>query len=129
MPRGARRCMKCGAKVFFEQDVDPAEAARNERLRVVRKHGLSEMQKGILSAASGDAQEITVCGHDEKAEGEVNSGGQRFYGNEAVAAVAALAGSGLISRHGDDCFRLTAEGRKLARTLEAEPRAEPVGDA
>jgi len=120
--------MKCGAQVFVVQGVDLAEAARNERERLMRKYKLSEMQKRILSAAA-TAQMIFVCGNDAKAEGEVKSGDERFHGNEAVAAVAALAGPGLISPHGDDCFRLTQDGTKLAITLLAELATEPVRDA
>ena len=58
------------------------------------------------------------------AEGEVKSGDQRFYGDEAVAAVAALAGPGLIARHGEDCFRLTPDGKELVRTIQGEPVGE-----
>ena len=125
LPQGARRCMKCGAKIFVVQAVDPAEAERNARVRLLRKYDLSEMQKEILAAAMGGSKEITVCGNDSKAEGEVKSGDQRFYGDEAVAAVAALAGPGLIALHGEDCFRLTPDGTKLVKTIQAEP----VGDA
>jgi len=120
--------MKCGAQVFVVQDVDPAEVARNERERLVRKYNLSEVHKNILSAAAGGSKEIAVCGNDSKAEGEVKSGDQRFYGDEAVAAVAGLAGTGLISPHGEDCFRLTSDGIKLVETIQAET-AEAVGDA
>ena len=125
LPQGARRCLKCGAQVFVVQEVDPAEAARNERERLLRKYNLSETQTNVLSAAAEDSKEITVCGTDSKAEGEVKSGNQRFYGDEAVAAVAALAGLGLIAPHSEDCFRLTPDGTKLLKTI----RAEPVGDA
>ena len=122
LPLGARRCMKCGAQVFAVERVGPAEAARNERERLLRKYKLSEIQKRILSAAA-KAQEIFVCGNDESAEGEVKSGDERFYGNEAVmalAALAGLAGPGLISPHGEDCYRLTDDGTKLALSLQAE---------
>ena len=132
LPRGAQRCMKCGAQVFLVQGVDSAEAVRNERERLLQKYKLNEMQKRILSAAAS-AQEIFVCGKDSTSEGEVKSGEERFHGNEAVAAVAALAGPGLILPHGEDCFRLTQDGAKLAQTLSAEPpakpAAKPVGDA
>ena len=110
------------------QDVDPAEAARNERERLLRKYNLSEMQKNILAAAAaaaaGAKREITVLGNNRKAQSEVKSGDQRFYGNEAVEAIAALAGPGLISPHGEDCFRLTLEGAKLVATFQAEPVGE-----
>lgn len=129
LPQGARRCLKCGAQVFVVQDVDSAEAARNERVRLLRKYNLSAMQKDILSAAAEGSKEITVCGTDSKAEGEVKSGDQRFYGDEAVAAVAALAGPGLIAPDGEDCFRLSPDGTKLVKTIQAEPAVEPVGDA
>ena len=120
LPEGAQRCMKCGAKVFVVQAVDPAEAARNERERLLRKYNLSEMQKNILAAAVSGSREIIVCGNDSNAEGEVKSGAQRFYGDEAVAAVAALAGPGLIEPHGEDCFRLTNNGTDLVKTMQAE---------
>ena len=58
LPLGARRCMKCGAQVFVVQGVDLAEAARNERERLMRKYKLSEMQKRILSAAATAPQLI-----------------------------------------------------------------------
>lgn len=121
MPQGSRRCLKCGAKIFVVQEVDPAEAARNERVRLLRRYNLTEVQKDILIASTGGSKEITVCGTDARAEGEVKSGDQRFYGDEAVAAVAALAGPGLIALHGEDCFRLTSEGTRLVKTIQAEP--------
>ena len=52
LPQGARRCLKCGAQVFVVQEVDPAEAARNERERLLRKYNLSETQTNVLSAAT-----------------------------------------------------------------------------
>ena len=124
LPQGGRRCLKCGAQIFVVQDVDPFEAARNERVRLLRKYNLSEMQKNILTAAGDGPKEITVCGTDNKAEGEVKSGEQRFYGDEAVAAVAALAGPGLIASDGEDCFRLTPDGTNLIKTIQAEPVGE-----
>lgn len=120
IPGNARRCMQCGAQVFVAQTVDPAEAARTERDRLLRKYKLSDVQTEILCAAAAGEQgnrEIFVCGVDRQADGEVKSGGQRFGGNEAVAAVAGLAGPGLIVPDGEDCFRLTAAGTKLAATL------------
>jgi hypothetical protein len=125
LPQGSRRCLKCGAQVFVAQDVGPAEAARNARERLLRKYNLSEMQTNVLSAAADNSKEITVCGADSKAEGEVKSGNQRFYGDEAVAAVAALAGLGLIAPHSEDSFRLTPDGTKFLKMIHAEP----VGDA
>ncbi len=122
LPHGARRCLRCGAQVFVAREASPNEAARNERERLLRKYDLSETQKSILSAAAEvDAKEITVCGAEKGAEGEVKSGKQRFYGNEAVAALAGLAGPGLVSPHGEDRFTLTPEGLKLVETLKAEP--------
>jgi len=121
--------MKCGAMVFVVQELDPAEAARNERVRLLRKYKLTDTQKDILVASQGGSKQITVCGHDARAEGEVKSGDQRFYGDEAVAAVAALAGPGLIAAHGEDCFRLTPEGTRLVKAIQAEPEADKVREA
>ena len=129
LPHGARRCMKCGAKIFVVEEVDPAEAARQDRARLLRKYNLSKMQKNILAAAVEGSKQITVLGNDTQAEGEVKSGEQRFYGDEAVAAVAALAGPGLIAPHGEDCFRLTSEGTNVVKTMQAEQKVEKVGKA
>jgi len=126
LPVGARRCMKCGAQVFVVQDVDPAEAARNARERLLRKYSLDAVQAEILGAALTGSREITVCGNDSKAEGEVKSGDTRFYGDEAVAGVAGLAGHGLIKPDGEDCFRLTDDGTHLAKTIQSEPAARPA---
>jgi len=119
IPGNARRCMQCGAQIFVAQTVDPADAVRMERERLLRKYKLNEIQMAILSAAAGaeDDQDIYVCGRGQQVDGEVKSGGKRFEGNEAVAAVAGLAGPGLISPHGEDCFRLTSDGTRLAKSL------------
>lgn len=117
----AKRCMKCGALLFVAPTFNEEESARLERERLVRKYKLNEIQKQILAAAIGDDQtlDIFVLGCGGKLDGEVKSGVTRFQGNDAVAAVAALAAPGLISPYGADCFRLTADGAKLARTLAA----------
>jgi len=116
--------MQCGAQIFVVQTVDPADAARMDRERLLRKYKLNKIQLAILSAAAGAEgdQDIYVCGSGQRVVGEVKSGGKRFEGNEAVAAVAGLAGPGLISPHGDDCFRLTLSGARLAKSLH-EPES------
>jgi hypothetical protein len=114
--------MQCGAQVYVVQKDDPAEAARAERDRLLRKYKLSEVQTSILCAVArseGGGRDIFVCGGDQLVVGEVKAGGQRFEGNDAVVAVAGLAGPGLIAPHGEDCFRLTADGERLAKTLAA----------
>ena len=88
----------------------------------MRLYDLSEIQTEILLAADG--REILVLGNQQREEGEVKAGDHRFEGNEAVAAVAGLAGLKLISPEGEDSFRLTAAGTKLAQTLDSRPAVE-----
>jgi hypothetical protein len=124
LPQGARRCARCGAQAFVAQQLDPAESARSERKRLFRKYKLTEIQARILAAAFGGKDEIIVCGDRTPAEGEVKAGGERFYGDDAVVAVATLVGPGLVSPNGGDAFRLTADGTKLAEALAAEAQVE-----
>jgi len=112
--------MRCGALVSVKAKNDPKESARLDRERLLRKHNLSDMQKQILAAAVSGGDQIFVVGTNSGTEGEVKAGDQRFYGNEAVVAVATLVGPGLISPQGDDCFRLTSDGSRLAQTLEVK---------
>ena len=121
LARDARRCSSCGAQVFVTVRSDPQVTASKERERLLRKYALSEIQQQILTAAMAAGDEIFVVGKGKLEEGEVKSGDQRFYGDEAVMAVAALAGPGLISSQGEDCFRLTPDGTRVAKTLQTEP--------
>lgn len=123
MPAGAGRCMKCGAKNVVTDEVSPAEQLRQKRERILRKYNLTEVQKNILFAAGKSSKEIVVCGADRQNEGEVKAGDLRFYGNEAVAAVAVFVASRLIEPRGGDCFRVTPEGDKLIRVIDGEPTA------
>lgn len=123
LPPGARRCMKCGAKVFVAEAVSPAEQLRQKRDRILKKYNLSDVQRNILFAAGAGSREIVVCATDQRNEGEVKAGDQRFYGNDAVAAVAAFVAARLIEPKGEDCFRLTADGDKLIRVINGEPAA------
>ena len=87
---------------------DPAESPP--------QYDLTEMQKRILSAArKGDP--IFVYRLPGPQEGEVKSGGERFFGNEAVTAVATLIAPGLVAAVEADCFELTALGQQLAESL------------
>lgn len=123
MPTGARRCMKCGAQIFAAEQLSPAEALRAKRDRILRKYDLTDVQKEILTAAGKGSKEIAVCGTNQQDEGEIKAGDQRFYGNEAVATVAAFVAARLIEPNGEDCFRLTAEGERLIGVLNGEPAA------
>ena len=125
LPGRARRCIRCGAQVFVAPEVDPQAEARVKRERLLRKYGLNEIQTAILAAASTGTRSIFVVGSDTVGEGEVKSGDQRFYGNDAVMAIAALAGPGLIAPQGDDCFRLTDAGERLVKALDETSAAEP----
>ncbi len=123
MPPGAGRCMKCGAKVFVAEQVSPAEQLRQKRERILRKYNLTDVQKDILFAAGKGSKEIVVCGMDRQNEGEIKAGDQRFYGNDAVATVAAFVASRLIEPKGGASFRLTGDGERLIRVIDGEPTA------
>ena len=117
MAAKAVRCMQCGNRVVREERVDPAQAAAAKLDRLVRRYRLSDMQKEIILAASDAHADIFVCGSDGKTEGEVKAGLQRFYGDEAVVAIAGLAAPGLIAPHGEDRFELTKSGLELIAAL------------
>jgi hypothetical protein len=120
MAAKAVRCMQCGNRVVREERMDPAQAAAAKRDRLVRRYGLSEMQREILLAAADARADIFVCGSDGKTEGEVKAGVQRFYGDEAVVAIAALAAPGLIAPHGEDRFELTKSAQELIDALRGD---------
>ena len=85
------------------------------------------MQQEILLAAwRRNRGPIYVCGKNGGAEGEVKSGDERFYGNEAVVAIAGLIAPGLIVGVGDDCFTLTDDGARLAVMLNAPAVSRPT---
>ena len=109
----AVRCMQCGTRVIREEEKDAAQEALEKRQKLVRRYALNDTQKEILAAAAADDGSIFVCGSDGNTEGEVKAGQQRFYGNDAVAAIAALVVPGLISPLGGDRFGVTDAGREL----------------
>jgi hypothetical protein len=81
---------------------------------------LSDIQKQILMAAQQGQvgqKSIYVMGTQGAADGEVKSGNQRFFGNDAVAAVVALLAPGLIEPVAEDAFELTETGLHSAVNL------------
>ena len=96
--------------------VEPATKA------VVKKknwfeYDLNDLQKQILAAAAKGIV-IFVYGGDGKTEGEVKAGAERFYGNDAVEAVARLVEPGLLKKSEDDSYELTDDGACLAASLK-----------
>lgn len=117
LPPRLRRCLACGARIHVEEPVEPKA---QEEPRAAQ--AFTEMQREILLASwRKNRGPIYVCGTSRSAEGEVKSGGQRFYGNDALVAIAGLAAPGLIVNVGDDCFTLTDDGARLAVRLAAGP--------
>lgn len=84
--------------------------------RPVPDYDLSEIQRRILSAAQ-EGGPIFVYRLPGPGEGEVKSGTERFFGDDAVTAVATLIAPGLVAETGDDCFELTHAGLQLAASL------------
>ena len=133
LPAGSARCLKCGnrtkpgarGRVLSAANrlepqlplVTAPRAARNP----TPSPELSEIQREILIAAqqgSVGMKSIYVMGTKKgDADGEVKSGNQRFFGNEAVAAVVALLGPGLIEPIAEDAFELTETGLHSAVNL------------
>jgi hypothetical protein len=121
-----RRCLNCGTRIHVEE---PAESGAQEEPRATQavvapdiERGFTEIQRQILLASwRRNRGPIYVCGTSRSAEGEVKSGGQRFYGNDALVAIAGLVAPGLIVDVGDDCFTLTDDGARLAVRLASRP--------
>ena len=116
----APRCPGCGNRLFFASPTDaknetespPAVPAPDP----LAEHDLSEIQKRILSAAV-ESGAIFVYRIPGPGEGEVKSGSERFFGDEAVTAVATLIAPGLVAAVGEDRFELTRAGLRLAGQL------------
>lgn len=133
------RCFACGARVTRSaikktNAIDlPAIVSKNKKAvtswlveppdkTVVKKKrlwkfDLNDMQKQILAAAATGVV-IFVYGGEGRIEGEVKVGEERFYGNEAVDAVARLVEPGLLKNSDDDSFELTDDGACLAASLK-----------
>lgn len=79
-------------------------------------YDLSEIQRRILSAAQ-EGGSIFVYRLPGPGEGEVKSGTERFFGDDAVTALATLIAPGLVAETGDDRFELTHAGLQLAASL------------
>ncbi|MDH3628914.1 MAG: hypothetical protein OEV00_10170 [Acidobacteriota bacterium] len=129
MTANSVRCFACGTRV--QSGGPPAVPSTNaiDRQPRPRKKGntpnkqknwweydLDDVQKEILAAAAR-GNTIYVYGGEGSIEGEVKAGDERFYGNEAVAAVAKLVEPGLLEKTDDDCFELTDDGACLATSL------------
>jgi hypothetical protein len=84
--------------------------------RPAPRSDLTEIQRRILSAAQ-DGGTIYVYRLPGPQEGEVKSGRERFFGDEAVAAVATMIAPGLLTATGEDRFELTSAGLRLASSL------------
>ena len=116
----APRCPGCGNRLF----IGSAEAAppalelpvRSDPAETAPHYDLTEMQRRILSAAH-EGGPIFVYRQPGPAEGEVKSGAERFFGDEAVTAVATLIAPGLVAAVGEDCFELTHAGLRFVASL------------
>ena len=128
LPPPLRRCFNCGARIYVEKPV----AAENAKPAVaesspVERGELSEIQREILLCSwRQNRGPIYICGTDHVTEGEVKSGEQRFYGNDAVVAIAGLLAPGLIVTVGDGCFTLTDDGARLAVRLASRPDVQEL---
>ena len=116
----APRCPGCGNRLFIKSAATPIKIElpkQSEILEAVPQYDLSEIQRRILtSAREGGAIFIyRLPGPDE---GEVKSGNERFFGDEAVTAVATLIAPGLVTELGEDRFELTRAGQQLADSLD-----------
>ena len=111
VPRGSTRCQFCGARTAIPND---------NALAIQRSKGrsLSEVQRKILVATfTAEERRIYVLGVNGPHEGEVKAGGQRLYGNEAIAAVEHLMRDGYVFPVDEGCLALTREGRRTANHL------------
>lgn len=112
----ATRCPSCGNRQFAISADAPIKLDLPEPPPSVPKYDLSEMQKRILSAAHVGGT-IFVYRLPGPGEGEVKSGTERFFGDDAVTAVATLIAPGLVAANGDDRFELTHAGLQIAAAL------------
>ena len=116
----APRCPGCGNRLFIKSAATPIKIElpkQSEILEAVPQYDLSEIQRRILTSAreGGSIFIYRLPGPDE---GEVKSGDERFFGDEAVTAVATLIGPGLVTELGEDRFELTRAGQQLADSLD-----------
>lgn len=112
----APRCPSCGNRQFAVSADAPIKLDLPEPSLSVPKYDLSEIQKRILSAAHEDGT-IFVYRLPGPGEGEVKSGTERFFGDDAVTAVATLIAPGLVAANGEDRFDLTHAGLQIAASL------------
>ena len=116
----APRCPGCGNRLFMESAATAPPAIesqlRSDPPEPVPQYDLTKIQKRILGAAHEEGT-IFVYREPGPAEGEVKSGTERFYGDDAVTAVATLIAPGLIAAAGEDCFELTHAGLRLVESL------------
>ena len=112
------RCSGCGNRLFIKSAATPTELELPEQPPTPEppQYDLSEIQRRILAAA-GRGGAIFVYRLPGPVEGEVKSGKERFFGDQAVTAVATLIAPGLVAKSGEDSFELTSAGRQLAATL------------
>jgi len=105
--------------LFFKSEATPIKIELPEHpvsSEPVPQYDLSEIQQRILTAAREGAS-IFVYRLPGPDEGEVKSGRERFFGDEAVAALATLVAPGLVAETGEDSFALTDAGQKLVESL------------
>jgi len=115
----APRCPGCGTRLFVESAAAPIKLelpAQPDLPRPEPDYDLSEIQRRILSAAH-EGGSIFVYRLPGPGEGEVKSGTERFFGDDAVTAVATLIAPGLVAETGNDRFELTHAGLQLAASL------------
>lgn len=123
------RCAHCGNRLVSGAPSRPATDSvgpiQHARIPKPSHPELTPIQREILQAAQygrvGD-HTIHVLGTSIAGEGEVKSGGRRFYGNGAVEALAALTVPGLIEAAGEDHFELTEAGARSAVEYEMRQR-------
>jgi hypothetical protein len=93
----------------------PKPARRAEPADPAPEYGLTAIQRRILGAArEGGPIYVYLEG---PGQGEVKSGTERFFGDEAVKALATLVAPGLVEATGKDSFELTSAGLQLAGSL------------
>jgi hypothetical protein len=112
----APRCPGCGNRLFVAPAEAPIKLDLPEPSHSAPKYDLSDIQRRILSAAH-ESGNIFVYRLPGPGEGEVKSGTERFFGDDAVTAVATLIAPGLVAVNGEDCFELTGAGLQLAASL------------
>ena len=115
----APRCPGCGNRLFYKSAATPTKIELPEQLATpepASQYELSKIQRRILTAAheGGSIYVYRLPGPDE---GEVKSGNERFFGDEAVTALATLIAPGLVAELGEDQFELTKAGQQLAASL------------